>query len=78
MKTEQPALPIPDIGAFCTRAAAAARLGTTEQTVGRWVKRGKLKTYAPRHTARERVPILLSCAEVDAYARARRIVKGDA
>lgn len=77
MKTSQPVLPIPDPAQFCTRRAAAARLGTTEQTIGRWIRRGRLKSYTVRHVPHERAPILLSCAEVDDLAAALRLVKGN-
>jgi hypothetical protein len=78
MKTTQLALPLPDASALCTRTAAAARLGVDPSTIRRWIKGGLLTELHPRSAPNERAPILLACAQVDAFAEARAVVKGRA
>lgn len=76
MGINQPELPLVDATVFCTKTAAAQRLGVDVVTVARMLKDGRLQSYSPRGGKGERVPVLLSCAEVDRFRAARRMVRG--
>jgi hypothetical protein len=69
---QAPTLPIPDVTAWMTRAAAALLIGVSVRTVERMIEQAVLRAYVPHGAPDERVPILLHTAEVKDVADARK------
>lgn len=76
MKARQDELPIPDVKAWLTRSAAAAKLGVDPATVSRWSMSGILTAYTPVAAAGETPQPLFYGRDVDELAAARRLLGG--
>lgn len=66
-----------DAGDWCTVAYAAEKIDVSQRSVRRWIIEGTLKGYRVRHGSREtgRRHVILAVTEVEAYARARKLVR---
>lgn len=70
---------VPLASAWCTKGWAAERIGVSLAHIGRLCVTEKLHRYAPRTAKSENSKshrTMLNVAEVEAYAAARRLLKG--